>query len=331
MLRCDYIVPGQKPESRPGHFVLGEVTYGLAGSNPLTLDGAPVLHAHMAATEAEVRTERWTVDQPVHTGTENGLVYAHTDDYLFCAGYIPAQGTYTDATRTAYAAVFELVERLGYPSIFRMWNLIGRINEPNAEGLEVYRDFCRGRAQAFEQYTAEGRDMPAATGIGARGEGIGFYFLASRSGSRTNIENNRQIPAYHYPEQYGPKPPSFARATRLTPRGAKDDAAHLYISGTAAILGHQTVHADSIDKQCQVALENIEHLIGDHNLKEHGIVRGHQLSDLSLVKVYVRHRDDMPLVRDACREAFPEPVDIAYFNVDICRSDLLVEIEGIIA
>ncbi|WFB10961.1 FkbO/Hyg5 family chorismatase [Streptomyces sp. LX-29] len=331
MLRCDYIVPGQLPENQSGRFVLGEVTYGLEGSNPLVLEGVPVLPTHMAADETEVRTERWTVDQPVRTGTENGLVYGYTDDYLFCAGYIPGQDTYTDATRAAYTAVFELVERLGYPSIFRMWNLIGRINEPNAEGLEIYQDFCRGRAEAFESYAAEGRDMPSATGIGSRGEGVAFYFLASRTGARVNIENTRQIPAYNYPEQYGPKSPSFARATHLTPRDAEAGAAHLYVSGTAAILGHQTVHSDSIDKQCRVALENIEHLIGDRNLQEHGIARGHELSDLTQVKVYVRHLDDMPQVREACQDAFPDPVDIAYFNVDICRADLLVEIEGIIA
>ncbi|MGW1908058.1 FkbO/Hyg5 family chorismatase [Streptomyces cinnamoneus] len=317
---------------QPGRFVLGEVIYGLEDAAPLIRDEIPVLGSHMAADPSEVRTERWTVDQPIRgTGTDNGLVYSFTDDFLFCAGYIPEQGLFTEATREAYTAVFDLVERLGYPSIFRMWNLIGRINADNSEGLEVYRDFCRGRAQAFELYAAQGEDMPSATGIGSRGQGVAFYFLASRSAARVNIENARQIPAYNYPEQYGPKPPSFARATYLATGDQGLGTGALYISGTAGILGHETVHADDLDKQCRVALENIEYLISRRNLSGHGVPRGYELADVTQVKVYVRHREDMPAVRAACEEAFPNPMDIAYFNVDICRSDLLVEIEGVIA
>ncbi|WP_432096586.1 FkbO/Hyg5 family chorismatase [Streptomyces sp. bgisy100] len=330
MLRCEYLVPGRESGIQSGRFVIGDVVYGPEVSTPLTSGNAPVLSVHMTETADRARTERWTVDRPVRTGTENGLHYAYNDDYLFCAGHIPEQELYTDATRAAYAAAFDLVERLGHQSVFRMWNLIGRINEPNGEGLEVYRDFCRGRAQAFEQYTAQGRDMPSATGIGSLGGGVAFYFLASRTGTRVNIENPRQVPAYNYPVEYGPKSPSFARATHLAPRGAGPDENLLYISGTAGILGHQTVHADSVDKQCQVALENIERLISASNLAQHGISRGYELSDLSQVKVYVRHPEHLARVRQACEEAFHPSADIAWFTVDICRSDLLVEIEGVI-
>jgi hypothetical protein len=46
--------------------------------------------------------------------------------------------------------------------------------------------------------------------------------------------------------------------------------------------------------------------------------------------VYVRTRQDLPVVREICAKAFSPAADIAFLNVDLCRSDLLVEIEGIV-
>jgi chorismate lyase / 3-hydroxybenzoate synthase len=289
-----------------------------------------VLTVHMAGSAKEGAAEVWTTARPAESGRYNGISYAHDGEYIFCAGYIPSSAVYAAATREAYADAFHLIRSLDYQNIVRMWNFVHRINEENAEDLEVYRDFCRGRAEAFEQYVIPKVKMPAATGIGSLGGGIAFYFLASRSGVRVNIENPRQVAAYEYPRQYGPKSPSFARATYLAPSGAGEGSAQIYVSGTASVLGHETVHAGDIGKQCQVALENIEQLICARNLSTYGIKAGYELADLRNIKVYVRHREDMDTVRKMCAEVFAPDVAIMYLNVDICRADLLVEIEGIV-
>ncbi len=44
----------------------------------------------------------------------------------------------------------------------------------------------------------------------------------------------------------------------------------------------------------------------------------------------MRHRRDIATVREICTQAFDPAADIAFLNVDICRSDLLVEIEGVV-
>lgn len=175
-------------------------------------------------------------------------------------------------------------------------------------------------------------DSPDAGGNRHRlaGGGIPFYFLACRAGRVIHLENPRQVPAYSYPRQYGPKSPSFARATYLTRPGWPASAGALYVAGTASILGHETVHAGDVGRQCDVALENIAHLISAANLSRHGIGCGYDLNDLRLIKVYTRHLSDIPLVERKCREAFSPEADIRFLNVDICRRDLLVEIEGVI-
>ncbi|MFG2836355.1 FkbO/Hyg5 family chorismatase [Streptomyces zaomyceticus] len=313
-----------------GRHILGRVVFGEASTAPAVRDGAPELGLHMASPGFDHFTETWTTDAPAQSGEHRGLVYAHDGEYLFCAGRIPESGTYRQQTREAYEAAFELMDRLDYRHVFRMWNFIGGINEDNAEGLEIYRDFCFGRAEAFEAKPDRVHCMPAATGIGARSGGVSFFFLASRTGATQNIENRRQVPAFEYPPQYGPKSPSFARATRLVTAGGDETRGAVYVSGTASITGHETLHAGDIVAQCELSLENIAHLVSSGNLANGGLEGGHDLKDLRWVKAYVRHEEHLPAVREACADVFPPQTHVVFLNVDICRDDLLVEIEGIV-
>jgi chorismate lyase / 3-hydroxybenzoate synthase len=208
-----------------------------------------------------------------------------------------------------------------------MWNTVSGINELNDSGESVYTDFCLGRAEAFEYRPTQRDNMSAATGIGSLGGGVFFYLLARRSARPINLENPRQQPAYHYPRQYGPRPPSFARGSYL---GRQGTPGQIYVSGTASVIGHATRHKGDVEQQCETALENIALLIGRENLAAHGIHADRTLADLRAIKVYVKHSEDVSLVRKKCDEVFSEHARVAYLNVDVCRDDLLVEIEGMI-
>ncbi|WP_327344777.1 chorismate transformation enzyme, FkbO/Hyg5 family [Caballeronia glebae] len=139
--------------------------------------------------------EIWTCAGPIRSGRFNDLVFAHDDEFLFCAGFIPSSGQYTEATRKAYGDAFALVGELNFPKIFRMWNFIPHINGANREGLEVYRDFCRGRAIAFERDYADASGMPGrrASAHGARASASIFWRVARiRPGiSRTRFRRPR--------------------------------------------------------------------------------------------------------------------------------------------
>lgn len=310
---------------------LGVVRYTSECSGPRVADGTAELSLHMTGPRESGFAEVWTAGRPVESGRREGIVYAHDGEYLFCAGHIPQGARYAEETKAAYVEALDLMDTLGFKNCFRMWNFVNDINGENADGLEVYRDFCRGRAEAFEQFRFSGAELPAATGIGSLGGGIAFYFLACRSGAIASVENTKQIPPYHYPARYGPRPPKFSRATCLAREHTGLASGQIYVSGTASIRGHETLYRGDIDRQCRLALDNIAHVVGAENLAEHGLGQGRALSELRNIKVYVRHPEDIPAVRDQCERSFSPDTDIEFLNVDICRSDLLVEIEGIVA
>ncbi|MFC6016098.1 FkbO/Hyg5 family chorismatase [Plantactinospora solaniradicis] len=299
-LRCLFGDPAAVPHP------LGVVRYGTVATAPSVRSGTPTVDLHLVRDPAQAVTEVWTTDRPVSVGSRDGIAFGHDGRYVFCAGRVPAAARYAPGVRQAYRRAFGLLVDLGYPYVVRMWNFVGRINEPNADGLEIYRDFCRGRAEAFDSSPLPRDTLPAATGVGAHTEGVTFYLLARRAAGHVAVENHRQVPAYHYPDRYGPRPPSFARASRL-PDG------ELLISGTASILGHATVHPGDVVAQCRTTLANLATLAAD-------------LSALQAVKVYVRHTGDLDAVRRLCTEVFVG--DVAYLVTDLCRTDLLVEMEG---
>jgi FkbO/Hyg5 family chorismatase len=309
--------------------VLGRINYTTAAADPVIAPaGHPVLDVHMTRETDGAFSELWTTHGEVMAGKHDGVAFAHDGEFLFLAGRIPEGDGYAAATERAYLTTLGLIRELGYPRCYRMWNFVSRINEDNADGLENYRDFCLGRANAFEKVRFNETDIPAATGIGSLGGGVAFYVLSSRSGTPIAIENPQQMSAYHYPKRYGPKAPKFARATHLGPPAA-GQGAHVYVSGTASITGHESLHAGDVVRQTHLALENIARVIGASNLWEHGVGDGYFLSSLNHIKVYVRHAADIETVRRICEQAFSPAAEIRYLNVDVCRSDLLVEIEGI--
>lgn len=311
--------------------VLGVINYTTECTGPRVENGLLTLDLHMASDPGEAFAEVWTTGRQAETGEHHGIVYAHDGEYLLVAGLIAPTGRYTEDTRVAYVAALDLMDTLGYKNCFRMWNFINDINADNTEGLEIYRDFCKGRAEAFELFHFGDKEVPSATGIGSQGGGIAFYFLASRTAALTSVENSKQMAAYHYPRQYGPRPPKFARATYLAATHTDRRSGQIYVAGTASIRGHETLHDGDIAAQVKLSLDNIEHLISDENLAEYEITQGNSLLNLDNIKVYVRHRSDIPVVRRMCEERFSPNARVQYLNVDVCRADLLVEIEGIVA
>jgi chorismate lyase/3-hydroxybenzoate synthase len=128
------------------------------------------------------------------------------------------------------------------------------------------------------------------------------------------VENPRQVSAWRYPRQYGRTPPSFARATLLP----ADDV--LAISGTAAVVGHASAHAGDIEAQLGETLRNLETL-----LTTGGLPAG--FDHRAPLKVYVRRRSDENAVRTFAAKHLPD-APLLIVHGDICRAELLVEIDG---
>ena len=91
----------------------------------------------------------------------------------------------------------------------------------------------------------------------------------------------------------------------------------LFISGTASILGHSTVHRDDLKLQLYTTNDNILYL-----LKEHGFKR----QNIETLRIYLRNKSDLAECKSVVETLFPNTRAI-YTHADICREELLVEIE----
>ena len=150
-----------------------------------------------------------------------------------------------------------------------------------------------------------------------------IHFLAARQPG-THVENPRQVRAYEYPRVYGPRSPSFARAT-LRP---SISGSHLLIAGTASVVGHVSVHIGEPHKQTMEIIRNLNALI-THTEQLHGVTRG-QWYGQALFKIYIRHPEHFATVRDILKEQLPSHTQVLYLQGEMCRSELLLEIEGIL-
>ncbi|HEX9155564.1 MAG TPA: hypothetical protein VF819_08365, partial [Nitrospira sp.] len=167
------------------------------------------------------------------------------------------------------------------------------------------------------------RTLPAGTAVGTMSGPLSIHFLAARQPG-THIENPRQVRAYEYPRVYGPRSPSFARAT-LRP---SISGSHLLIAGTASVVGHVSRHIGEPHTQTLEIIRNLNALITQTE-RLHGAARG-QWYGQALFKIYIRHPEHFATVRDILTEQLPSHTQLLYLQGEMCRSELLLEVEGIL-
>ncbi len=317
--------------------MLGTICFSVSGAgHVMSAPCAPFAQVPMPALDvtgaATAACEIWATDGDLTCVTRNALQYAHNDDILFGAIQIPeAQfASHNDNTDSpplqcaadhAYREIFGLLDALKFPHILRFWNYIADING-HSHNMERYRQFNMGRQDGF---IASGRNVigsvPAASAVGFAEGPLTVYFLAARGTAPVAIENPRQISAYQYPQQYGPRSPTFSRAN-VAHVGGRDV---LFLSGTASIVGHQTLHIGDVAAQTRETIANISEMIAEANRV--APQAGFTLADLCY-KIYVRHDTDVPAIHRVLCECLGASTRMMFLKADICRHDLLMEIEA---
>jgi chorismate lyase/3-hydroxybenzoate synthase len=229
-------------------------------------------------------------------------------------------GALLRATQLAYQEIFGVLEETGHRHLIRVWNYLPEINR-DAGGGERYRLFNSARQLAFRNAgQATVGTVPAASALGSpAGSPISIYFLAGRQQPKM-IENPRQTSAYHYPPKFGRHSPIFSRACVL------DESAgtNLFVSGTASIVGHETVHQGDVAAQTRESMANIGALLDEANR----VVGARYSLDGLKFKVYVRQPSDLRAIEGALAASLRPSTPILYLQADVCREDLLVEIEA---
>jgi enamine deaminase RidA (YjgF/YER057c/UK114 family) len=332
-LRLDYLSLTELAE-RPSAWwrgVMGVAAFDAAAPPGATAD-VPVANVQTAVLDANARRyEVWRNGHAAQYGARGRIQYRVSADVIFGrltlteskpAGAADTASALHCVTQDAYRELFGLLDALGMPHLVRIWNYLPDING-GTSGSDRYWQFNSARQDAF---IACGRavtgPVPAACGVGSPlGAPLVIYFLAS-SNAPTVIENPRQVSAYHYPPEYGPRSPTFSRACLSNFAGGP----MLFISGTASIIGHETVHVGDAAAQTREALRNIDALLQEANHLAAPAAR-FAIENLRF-KAYVRHATDLAAIKSELRAAAGPSAQVLYLQADLCRRDLAIEIEA---
>ena len=329
-LRVEYRSRTQLPANSDPWWqgVLGMAQFG-HHTPPHAVAGVPIAAVPLSPLGAHaVLYEIWHAEGPMQVGNAGEVRYRCNGQVLFGCISLPEppQGVAVDNTLTstataAYAQIFATLEASGYRQLVRVWNYVAGINEP-ADAGERYWLFNSARHESFVAFKRPIHEAaPAASALGTpSGCPLVIYFLAHRSVAQM-LENPRQISAYQYPAKHGPCSPTFSRAALLAEGGGT-----LMISGTASIRGHETVHVNDVTAQTAETMDNIGALISTAN----HLSAGPRFSIQALAyKVYLRHAASLPKVTSALRALVGPTAPIAFLSADVCRRELLVEIEAV--
>ncbi|MDR0522632.1 MAG: hypothetical protein LBH00_12395 [Planctomycetaceae bacterium] len=223
--------------------------------------------------------------------------------------------------------------------VIRTWIYQGHLVLPEGK-TQRYKELNRARTDFFgkTQFLTKhlpkpyrGVVYPASTGIGADDADVVIGAVAFDTKRKDVIvvplENPNQTSAFDYGKVYSPQSPKFSRAMAVQ----ADGGCLIYVSGTASITNSESRYPEDPVKQTEQTLDNIAALISGSNLARHGI-GGFECSlcNMECVRVYVKRPAELAAVRAVCEQRLPD-VPILYVIADVCRPELLVEIEGFAA
>lgn len=222
-------------------------------------------------------------------------------------------------------------EGLAVNDISRQWNYIPRITDIGRDGQQHYQAFNDARTDFYSG--VEWREgYPAATGIGTTFGGVMVEVDAAQL-AHTRIvplDNSLQVAAHEYSNQvlHGSKILSTPKFERAKAVDYGKGSVKIYVSGTAAIRGEQSLHGVGIEEQTRATVENIDWLVGRDNMAHSGIqVQGDP--QYKVLRVYLKYRSDYMPVREALERRFGA-LPMVCVLTDVCREELLIEIEGIV-
>lgn len=264
-------------------------------------------------------------------GNDGGVLFQNENSKVLIGS---VQSFSNQSCKLNSESVFEelllIFNEAGFPlnSIVRQWNYIEDIL--GFDGQEQrYQEFNNARSAVYGNLFNE-NGYPAATGIGMNRGGVIIEFIAVQSFNLKSIPINNpcQIAAHTYSKNVlaGEEcvlktTPKFERARYLELFGKK----LMFISGTASIIGEKTVGVSNPAEQTEITINNIKQLYSKEILDKLSIESinpkyGH-------ARVYVKNRKDFPIIKRTFKGHFGN-LPVVYIIADICRSELLVEIEG---
>ncbi len=303
-----------------------DVLMAVSFSGKIAIDRANprLVHAGLRALGTSAAVEVWRGAGPVSCHRKGRISWCENGDVLF--GHLLLEETAADdlgeLIAAAYTEINTFLHASAYPHAFRFWHYIPDINRVN-NGIERYQAFCVGRYAALSMQRDFERTLPAASAVGTNVPGVLVSFASGKVRPQ-QVENPRQISAFHYPPVHGPRSPLFSRAACINWHAAERQ---LFLSGTASIVGHETLHGGDVIAQSGESCRNIDAvlcgLVGSPRMKNTSRISA------SGVRVYLRHPEHLDSVASVLNSKLDLPDNIIYLQGDLCRAGLLLEIEGV--
>jgi enamine deaminase RidA (YjgF/YER057c/UK114 family) len=262
--------------------------------------------------------------QAARTSSGHALVTARVPDALGSDA-----ATFQRQVVDAYNAIRDTLDQTDAPHPVRFWNYVPGITERMPDGRDRYMTFNAGRFEAFCDWyggpQSFNRLVPTASGVGHPGEDLVIHCLAAERPGLA-IANPRQVQPFHYSQRFGPLPPCFARATLV-----RSPAPLLLVGGTASIRGEDSLHVLDFAGQMGETLANLAAMVHAATGRA-GSFRAGDLAPLRRyreLRVYLPDANRARAVAEMISDLFPSVRHIEMLHADLCRPELLVEIEGI--
>lgn len=237
--------------------------------------------------------------------------------------------TFQQAVMDAFASVFDQLAPTGDGAArpVRFWAFVPEIHARLEPDLDRYMVFNAARFAAYSAWYGGRETFPralaTASAVGTAGTDFVLHCLAAAAPGEP-VENPRQVPAYRYSRRFGPLPPCFARATVVRPRAG---APLLMVGGTASIRGEESMHEADLGAQIDETLVNLASVV---SAAWGGRVEGQDaLARYQHLRAYHRREPDRAEVEARMRAAFPSLERMELLSAELCRPELLVEVEGL--
>ena len=219
------------------------------------------------------------------------------------------------------------------PHPLRVWNFIPDIHSRLTEEFDRYMAFNAGRFAAFCDWfggsEAFDQEVPTATGIGHDSPDLVIHVLGGAEPG-LHLHNPRQRRPYRYSRRFGPFPPCFARATVVSVDPG--DVRLVLVGGTASVLDESSVHLNNMNAQLDETFHNLCRLLDTASRAARAPSppkdAGGLLACFRTMRVYYVRPEDEARLRAAVARRVPHLTDVEFLRAELCRSELLVEIEG---
>ncbi len=232
------------------------------------------------------------------------------------------------------------LEEFAVSDIVRQWNYIPQIVAVDKNNYQHYQAFNDSRTVFYRKADWVKCGYPAATGIGMDCGAVTVDVVAVKyfdTKSRVlPIDNDLQRAAHVYTQNVligaqmdeieGCSTPKFERAKAV---GSLQNGYICYISGTAAIRGEASMESNDAAVQTVMTVENVEHLISDYTCRKFGIELGCKFREINSARTYIKNPKEVDQIKSVVDEKWGDKTSVVYLKADVCRDELLVEIEAI--